>query len=227
MRFETADEAWAAVKRHHEGRPSSARDCRLDCFWVARPDGDRLATPCLYILGFNGGETKGQDQAPLRPTRSTAVWFNICDRAARWAGVDSYLIVERCHWGSPNVLALRQRIGSKAALLTMLKLHAEANRALFREKPPLVVWVPGLATYIEPAIEHYRLEECLPPKLRPARKGKPEGRNALWREFVDSEGVPFLVTLHPTGARPNHNEMALIFGKLGQLAQRQRAAVRG
>ena len=151
---------------------------------------------------------------PDRPTRSAIVWFNLCQRAANALGVNAYIIMERCHWGSPNVGVLRARIGSEAAMRQMLRLHAAANLAKLRERPARVVWVTGLSTYFHEAVEDYGLIEVGAVQLREAPL-----KGVLWRHFKDQDGVPFLFTRHPTGARMARHEKERIFAKLAELAR--------
>ncbi len=206
-------ETWAAVVADYEARPDGAQPCALGDQLIVHPDGSELQAPAFYILGFNGGETT--DHSPLhpnRPTRSARRWFELCERAAQAVGVSSWGITERCHWGSPDVPTLIQRVGSRAAVRQLLKLHAVANLALFRETPPLVVWVTGLGWLAE-AVEDYGLTAV----------GEPEQRQAplkgiLWRHFVADDGTPYLFSRHPTGARFAKGEHERLFEKLGQLA---------
>ena len=184
---------------------------------IVRPAGAQPSPPCLYILGFNGGETElvsPKTSRPDRPTRSATVWFNLCQRAANVLGVDAYIITERCHWGSTNVGVLRARIGSEAAMRHMLRLHAAANLAKFRELPARVVWVTGLSTFFHETVEDYGLSEAEPNQLREAPL-----KGVLWRHFRARDDVPFLFTRHPTGARMARHEKERIFAKIAELAR--------
>ena len=109
---------------------------------------------------------------------------------------------------------LRARVGSEAAMRNMLRLHAAANLAKFRQLPARVVWLTGLSTYFREAIEDYGLSEAGPVQLREAPL-----KGVLWRHFKDRDGVPFLFTRHPTGARMARHEKERIFAKLAELAR--------
>jgi hypothetical protein len=79
-----------------------------------------------------------------------------------------------------------------------------------------VVWVTGLGHLAE-TVEDYGLTAAGEPQLREApRKG------VLWREFVSRDGVPFLFSRHPTGARPARGEHDQVFGELARLAEARR-----
>jgi hypothetical protein len=73
------------------------------------------------------------------------------------------------------------------------------------------IWLTGLATYMKEAVTNYGLSEVGDPTER-------DKRGTLWQEYVDQSGVPWLATIHPTGARMSTNEFARVKGKLAQLA---------
>ena len=105
MTYLTTAEAWRAVCDHHAARPAGAESCTLGDHTIVRPAGAQPSPPCLYILGFDGGETElvsPKTSRPDRPTRSATVWFNLCQRAANVLGVDAYIIMERCYWVAPT-----------------------------------------------------------------------------------------------------------------------------
>lgn len=210
-------DSWAAVQADYLARPDSALACALGDQLIVHPAGAALSAPAFYILGFNGGETEHrQAAAGAPPTRSARRWFDLCARAAAAAGVSSWAITERCHWGSPDIPTLVRRLGSDSELRRLLRLHAAANLAMFRETPPLVVWVTGLG-YLAETVEDYGLTPV----------GEPESRELplkgiLWREFASGDGVPYLFSRHPTGARYARREHDRLFKKLGQLAATKR-----
>lgn len=207
------DEAWRAVVDDYHADPQRAQGCKLGDQLIVRGDQATLAAPALYILGFNGGETAEQSAgAGDKQTRSARRWFDLCDRAALAVGVSSCGITERCHWGSPDIPTLVRRLGGPGELRRLLKLHAAANLAMFRETPPLVVWVTGLG-YLQQTIEDYGLKPVAEAHARETpRKG------VLWREYEDADGCPYLVSRHPTGARFATGEHDRVFQKLGELA---------
>ncbi|MGH6957898.1 MAG: hypothetical protein ACREEW_14625 [Caulobacteraceae bacterium] len=187
---------------------------------IVQPDGAALTAPAFYVLGFNGGETAEDDAGPRdTPTRSARRWFDLCARAARAVDTSAWGITERCHWGSPDVPTLISRLGSKSGLRRLLNLHASANLAMFMETPPLVVWVTGLGYLVE-AVEDYGLTPVGKPEFRASPL-----RGILWREFAGENGVPYLFTRHPTGARFAAGEHDKIFAKLGALARQRRVDV--
>jgi hypothetical protein len=209
--------AWEAVAADHNSRPDSARRCMLGDQLIVHPEGSLLEAPAFYILGFNGGETV-EDNVPRpdTPTRSARRWFDLCARAAKALEVTAWGITERCHWGSPDIPTLIDRLGERSELRRLLKLHAKANLAMFEETPPLAVWITGLG-YLTEAAEDYGLTPV----------GEPEPRTAplkgtLWREFVGAGGVPYLCSRHPTGARFAAGEHDRLFQKLAALAGSRR-----
>ena len=182
------------------------------------PDGATLTPPAFYILGFNGGERAGNDLgAGDTPSRSARRWFKLCGLAAQAIGADTWGITERCHWGSPDIPTLITRLAGTAELRRLLKLHAAANLAMFKETPPLVVWVTGLG-YLRETVEDYGLTVLGEPV---ARQWPLKG--ILWLEYVGEGGVPYLFSRHPTGARFAKGEHDELFLKLKELAAARQA----
>jgi hypothetical protein len=163
-------------------------------------------------MGFNGGETSGKKDA-AGDTRSARRWFNLCREAAEAVDSSAWIIGERTHWGSPTVGELVRRVGSEDRFRSLLKLHAEANRALMRTYPPRVVWMTGLSVRASEARDDYGLIEDGVPAPR-------DKRGRLWQAYVDPAGVPWLVTIHPTGARMSGPEFERVRKKLAALAAR-------
>lgn len=212
--------AWEAVEADHHSRPKSAVLCRLGDQLIVHPEGSLLQAPAFYILGFNGGETAEDNEPKLdKPTRSARRWFDLCARAAKAVRAPAWGITERCHWGSPDIPTLIERLGSRNEMRRLLTLHAEANLAMFEEALPLVVWVTGLG-YMAEAVEDYRLTPVGEPQPR-----TPPLRGVLWREFVGADGVPYLFSRHPTGARFAAGEHDRLFQKLAEMARTRRAQI--
>ena len=166
MLSRTLPEIWAEIEAGHGARSASAHDCKLGQQVIVKPDDARPTPPAFYIMGFNGGEARPEQAGgKRRKNTSAANWFGLCKRAAAAIGVDAWLIIEQCHWGSPNVAILRQRIGSEAAFRSLLRLHAEANLAYFRSMPPGIVWMTGFSALRE-AEEDYSLRPIGEPVAR-------------------------------------------------------------
>jgi hypothetical protein len=211
MAFLDLAHAQAKLEAHFLARTDGARRCALGS--IALLYGDiSPQRPSLYILGFNGGET--QPGVDSRETRSTKRWFAVCARAAEAVGVSGYIIGERSHWGSPNVGELRKRVGSEAAFRDMLRFHAKINQQLFATLPPLLIWAPGVSTCVQEAIEDYGLTEQQTFRLENSSRTE-----TIWRHFIGSDGVPFLFTRHPTGARLSKCQRKIIFEKLAELGR--------
>ena len=217
-RMNVREAAWEAVEADYKSRPDSARHCMLGDQLIVHPEGGQLQAPAFYILGFNGGETS-ENAAPKsdRPTKSARRWFDLCARAAKAVQAPAWGITERCHWGSPDIPTLIDRLGSRSELRRLLTLHAKANLAMFAETPPLVVWVTGLG-YMAEAVEDHGLKP-----VGDAEPRTPPLKGILWREFLGAGGVPYLFSRHPTGARFATGEHDRLFQKLGELAEARRA----
>ena len=214
MSFNSPEAAFEAVSADHEARPDSAERCKLGELMIVKPDGARPSPGALWIMGFNGGETQGRT-GTSGDTRSARRWFALCGQAAEAVGASTWIIGERTHWGSPNVGELVKRVGSAARFRALLRLHAEANRALLRAYPPSVVWMTGLSSYPAEAVEDYQLTPVGDPEPR-------DKRGRLWQEFAGPEGIPWLVTIHPTGARISREEFKRVRLKLATLADQRR-----
>jgi len=210
---------WEAVEADYNARNERAYLCRLGDQLIVHPEGSQLEAPAFYILGFNGGETSEEGARKQdAPTRSARRWFDLCARAAKAVGASAWGITERCHWGSPDIPTLVERLGGGDELRRLLKLHAEANLAMFEEAPPLVVWVTGLG-YMAQAVEDYGLTPVGEPELR-----TPPLKGVLWREFEGTGGVPYLFSRHPTGARFATGEHDRLFRKLAAMAEKRRTS---
>ncbi len=177
---------------------------------IVKPDDARPEPGLLWIMGFNGGETAGAKDAS-GDTPSARKWFRLCGEAAKAVCAPACIIGERTHWGSPTVGELVQRVGSPERFRALLKLHANVNLALLRAYRPRAVWMTGLSSYIAEAVEDYGLTSIGEPALRTKR-----GR--LWQEYVDTNGLPWLVTIHPTGARMSTAEFQRVKEKLRDLS---------
>jgi hypothetical protein len=167
----------------------------------------------FYILGVNGGEN---ERPGGNNEKAAGRYEAACRRAADAVGVAGYIIAERCFWGSPHVSILAKRVGEKHAMRELLRLHAAANRALFREYPPFLIWAPGVNTFVEEAIEDYGLTELASRYVQ-----KRNRRDCLWRHYESSLGFSILFTKHPA-ARPSKQEREEICAKLAVLAKAQR-----
>jgi hypothetical protein len=198
------------IRDHYTARPVTAADCRLGDLIIVKPDGAEPAAGLLWIMGFNGGETAGERDADGN-TPGARRWFRFCREAAEATGSKTWIIGERTHWGSPNVDELVRRVGSREDFRRLLDLHSEANKMLLAAYRPKIIWLTGLATYMKEAVTNYGLSEVGDPTER-------DKRGTLWQEYVDQSGVPWLATIHPTGARMSTNEFARVKGKLAQLA---------
>ncbi len=131
--------------------------------------------------------------------------------------MDGYVIGERCHWGSPTVGELKARIGDDGVFRDVLRFHADVNRVLFGVLPPLLIWAPGVSTCVQEAVEDYRLKEIEVRRIQGRRRTE-----TLWRHYESDDGVPFLFSKHPTGARLSHEQHSDVFQTLGRLAQSRR-----
>ncbi|WP_158916056.1 hypothetical protein [Caulobacter sp. S45] len=210
MSFTDPDAALQAVRADYEARPPLAQACQLGDLMILKPDGARPDPGLLWIMGFNGGETEGAKDG-AGDTQSARKWFKLCGEAASAVGSPAYIIGERTHWGSPTVRDLVQRVGSAERFRALLKLHAAANLALLHAYRPRVVWMTGLSSYATEAVEDYGLM----PKGEPAPRDK---RGRLWQEYVGADGVPWLATIHPTGARISAGEFQRVKAKLAALS---------
>lgn len=209
------DEILAAVRADYEARPASAQACQLGDLMIVKPDGAKPASDLLWIMGFNGGETLGErDDAGDTP--SARRWFRFCQEAAEAVGCPSWIIGERTHWGSPTVNDLVQRVGSATRFRDLLKFHAAANSALMKIHSPRVVWMTGLSTFPTEALDDYQLTPIGDPSPR-------DKRGRLWQEYVDADGIPWLATIHPTGARISGKEFDRVKIKLAELGVQSRA----
>ena len=161
-------------------------------------------------MGFNGGETSGlKDEAGDTP--GARRWFRLCEEAAEAVRSPSWIVGERTHWGSPNIGELERRIGSSERFRQLLRFHAEINRDILAMYPPQVVWMTGLSAYVREAEEDYALTKVGDPAAR-------DKRGRLWQEYRSADGVPWLATVHPTGARMSRNEFEQIKKKLGSIS---------
>jgi hypothetical protein len=212
--LEVDGEEWSEVRRHHEqwhaNRALGAAKCGLGSPFFSGTITEGQST--LYILGFNAGEPK--DPSTDGPnTISAKKWLDQCERMRRSAGTEGFISAERCYWGSPSVGELIQRLGDRVSFRDMLRIHASANRALFRQYTPLIVWVPGVSTYLKEAIEDYGLRQCEPPAVT-EKKGR---QHTIWRLYRDATNVPFLFSKHPA-SRPSRPEWVSIRNKVSELA---------
>jgi len=211
--IELKGEVWADLKRDHDQwharRPTGTARCGL---------GEPFARgtispgqPTFYIMGINAGEPKeGVPDGPHTPAAKK--WVRQCNAMMDAAGASGFISIERCYWGSPNVYELAKRIGDPTVLRNLLKQHALANRALFQDYPPSIVWVPGVSQFRLEAIEDYDLD--LPGTVHiDHRKGR---HHTVWLLHKDPHGVPFLFTKHPA-ARPSRADWDAIRRKVSEL----------
>lgn len=211
-------EAWSELKRHYEQwwarHPPGPGRCGFD-----EPFSQGKISPgqpTVYILGFNAGEPKDTTREPSQ-TPSATNWVRRCSDVQMAAGTEGFISIERCYWGSPNVPELRKRVASRRELRGLLTSHAAANTALFVKYPPLLVWVPGVSTYHQEAIEDYELSQKEDERFEES-KGR---RNTVWRLHRNAQGVPFLFTWHPS-ARLSGDRWRLIQAKVTELASASR-----
>jgi hypothetical protein len=208
--FEDTAEALEAVRQDFAAHPMAAAQCTLgEDLKLIRPEGASPQSPSFYVLGFNGGGVRLTKKGRNKPADR---YDRVCESAAKAVGVKTWVLAERCLWGSPHAGQIEEWAGGKMAMRDLLRLHARANRALFRELPPLLVWAPGVSTYVNEAVEDYGLRAVAFLDVQ-----KHTRREHLWRHFVSAEGVPFLFTKHPA-SRPSKDECKIICAKLAELA---------
>lgn len=211
--IELNGQIWSELRRDHEqwhasrppGTPRSEFGRPFDHGTVIR------GQPTFYIMGINAGESKpGVPDGPHTPAAKK--WVRQCNAMMDAAGATGFISIERCYWGSPNVYELAKRIGDPAVLRGLLRQHALANHALFRDYPPSIAWVPGVSQFRQEAIEDYDLDP-VGSGFVDERKGR---RHTVWLLHRGPGGVPFLFTKHPA-ARPSRADWEVIRKKVTEL----------
>jgi hypothetical protein len=151
------------------------------------------------VMGVNPGETDDDLRTEPGPTEESSLfdyrggvdsqsrrrWFNACRRTLR---TDRLALTELVFWSSPDVNALRARLGDLGPYLGWCR---ELNQRLLEHHRPRAVVLPGFS-FLRETVELYGLKPVasVPDAL---------GRRLI--EHMTRDGQPWVFTKHWSGAR--------------------------
>ena len=167
-------------------------------------------SPVFVVMGINPGEkgvtprnmeinTENADRQAVKPTP----WVN---KINYYVGNRPFVMTELFFWSSRNLTQFRERFGVLENS-PHLEFCTQKNKKLIRFHKPRAVICPGLGL-IPPCKKHFDLE------LVQTRR---RGDGARVCELYKSEdGVPWVFTMHWTGARGFTNQDKLLIKEMIQ-----------